>query len=220
MTQSLTQLFNDKRLRGIIDNIVPLKERDDIRSELFLILVENNKVEKMKTYNEQIWHCIRIIKNTLGVNSSYHKEFRNSGATKKFTRLRLIEPGEFDEARRGEVINTTSCLQPQLEPEETKWEIIIRRIDGILNEIPWYEAHLFRLYYLPFRDANCDVRTYSMRDIEKMHTCGNYKIDHVAIYHKLKKTFTHILKKLKVEGLLKESDIKNLRTKNIFKLIN
>lgn len=217
MTQSLTELFLDRRLNDIINNIVASGERDDIRSELFLILVENNKIEKMRTYDEQIWHCIRVIKNTYGVNSSYHKEFRNSGATKKWTTMRLIEPGEFHEVGRGEAFNTRSCLQPDVEGEERLTEVIIRRIDGILNEIPWYEAHLFRLYYLPFLDANCDRRTYSMRDIEKMHTCGSYKIDHVAIYHKLKKTLTHILGVLKAEGLLKESHIKNFRTKNIFK---
>lgn len=201
MTQSITQLFTDKKLDDIIYKL-STTEYDLIKSELFSILLHNNKVEGLKTYDEQIYYCIRIIKNTMGINSSYHKEFRNFGQTKKW--------------RTGDIYGDIE----EDDEYNDHHRVLIDKINDIVNrEIPWYEAHIFRLYYLPFEDPNCDQQTYSMRDIEKMHTCGTYRIDHVSIHYKLKKTLTFILKRLKEEGILKEEDIKTMKVKNIFKSI-
>lgn len=208
MTQSLTltQLFNDININDMIRKLSAYRnESDAIKSELFYILaIDQIKVELIPTRKEQLYYCTRIVKNTLCNNSSYHKEFRNLGKTKKFITV------------------STEDYLPQIaeqeQEEESKRQIIIDRINIILNtEVPWYNAHIFRLYYLPFQDPNCEKKVYSLRDIERMHTCGEYRIDHVAIFHKVKIVLNFILKKLKDEKLITEKDIKNEKLKKIFK---
>lgn len=207
-TYSLTQLFNDPRLDDIIKNFSSGKndEYQLSKAELFYILCEGDKVEKISSYDQQIYYCIRILKNTIHSTSSpYWKQFKNGGLPKKC---------------KSESIEDKHHLAIEEDDIDYKMRDVVDKINHILNtELPWYEAHIFRLYYIPFPDPHCEKETYSMRDIERLHTYGEYRIDHVAIHHKLKKTFTFILKRLKENGDITAGEIKNMKAKNIFQNI-
>lgn len=84
MTYSITQLFNDPKLDDMIRNMSYYRnEYKQAKSELFFILCEGGKVEGLACYDEQIFYCSRILKNTLHSNTNpYWKNFHNSGRPK------------------------------------------------------------------------------------------------------------------------------------------
>jgi len=222
---SLTELFVDPRINEIIKGISfeNRTELDLVKSELFLILCEGRKVESIPTYKEQVYYITKIVKNQIQSNTSpFHKTWRNQGQTKRFKTLSIDNNYKYHNpySQDKESGLLKDILKEEESNEEPKHQTIIDRISIILNkDIPWYDASLFRLYYLPYDDPHCEKKVYSFRALERMHTSGNYKIDHIAIYLRVRKVFTLILTKLKEEGLLTEHDVKNLKTQKLFKSI-
>lgn len=213
MTSSvIEELYRDRKLDSIIRNMTSWNNEYELaKSELFFILLNKpDKLMQCKDKEEQYRYISKIIKFQIHSSSSnFHKTWRNKGQGKRWTTSEL-HPNfdKMDDKDENEV------------ELENKIDVILDRIDEVLNkDITWYDASLFRLYYLPYKDKHCDKKVYTLRDIENMHTCGEYKIDHVAIFHRVKKTFEDILLTLKLEGLLVEDDIKNIRTLKLFKKI-
>lgn len=211
MTSSVIEkLYLDKELDGIIRNMTFWNNEYELaKSELFWILLNSpDKLMQCKNKDEQYRYITTIIKFQIHSSSSnFHKTWRNKGQGKKWVTSE-IKPNvdKMDDVNEDDV------------EMESKIEIVLNRIDEILNkDIRWYDASLFRLYYLPHKDRHCDKRTYSLRDIERLHTCGEYKIDHMAVYSRVRKTFEYILLRLKLEGLLSECDINNVKTLKLFK---
>lgn len=211
MTSSVIEkLYIDKELDSIIRNMTSWNNEYELaKSELFWILL--NKPEKLmqcKNKEEQYRYITTIIKFQIHSSSStFHKTWRNKGQG-KYWKTTEMKPNmdRIDEVNEEEI------------EFENKVELVLNRIDEILNkDVRWYDASLFRLYYLPHKDKHCDKRTYVLRDIEKLHTCGEYKIDHMAVYFRVKKTFEEVLTRLKLEGLITESDINNMKTLKLFK---
>ena len=134
---TIAELYTDKRLNDMIRKISG-NEYDDVRSELFYIIIEADKVEKIPTYEQQIYHCSRILKSTIHSNTSnYFMMMKNHGQRRSSTTVPLTTYNIMDEY------------------EDDKHDDIIDRINEILNQLPWYESSIFRLYYLPYPDVNC-----------------------------------------------------------------
>lgn len=198
----IINLYLDKKLDDAIYKITGGVNKDIVKSELFFILL-NGDISNIKK-NERIFYCIRILMNMVQSNTSpYYKEYINNGQPNSIINEEINNYDNYID----EDETTTNFIHSNL----------LDRIEEILNrDIPWYDASLFRLHYLPYKDPHCNKETYSLRQIEKMHTCGEYSIDHMRVYHRVLKTLKHILLILKNEGLLKEDDIKNERMKKIF----
>ena len=79
--RKLINLRLDKKYK----NLQFKNEFDIIKSELFSILCEGNKIEKIPTYGEQVYHIIAILSNLRKNTSPYWKEFHNSGMPKSKT---------------------------------------------------------------------------------------------------------------------------------------
>lgn len=198
---SIPQLYIDKNLDDIILKLISQgnNEFDIVKSELFMVLLEGKKIESIPTYMEQVYYCINIVMTMRKNTSPYYKTFKNSGMPKSKTILN-------DDSIDKETIDAKTY-------NEDKY-IITDKINNILNtELPWYESHLFRLYYIPFPDPHCEKQTYSLRDMEKMHTYGDYSLKHVAIHLKIKKTFNYIIKRLKEEKYLTEIEVEKIYNK-------
>ena len=211
MTSSVIEkLYKDKELDGIIRNMTSWNNEYELaKSELFWILLNKpDKLMQCKNKDEQYRYITTIIKFQIHSSSSeFHKNWRNKGQVKKWITCEIKHN-----------IDKVDELDEEEVEFENKIENVLNRIDEILNkDIRWYDASLFRLYYLPHKDKHCDKKIYSLRDIERLHTCGEYKIDHMAVYSRVKKTFEDILLRLKLEGLLDESDINNVKTLKLFK---
>lgn len=205
MTSStIEQLYKDRNVDDIIKKITSYRnEFDIIKSELYYILCENKEVEHISSYREQIYHIVKILLNLRKDTSPYWKEFKNSGQPKS---KRKVDTPIVDHL----LTNNTETYN------EDKY-ILTDKINHILNtELPWYESHLFRLYYIPFPDPHCEKQTYSFRDIERMHTYNyndsSFKLTHIAIFLRVKKTFDYLINRLVEEKLLTDIDIKRINS--------
>ena len=84
------------------------------------------------------------------------------------------------------------------ESDITKYEII-EDVERILDvDIHWFDAHLFRLYYLNnILEDGSELKPMSLRQIKDLHTYENLSISIGTITKSLSKTLLIVRKKLK-----------------------
>lgn len=197
----IENLYNDPKFDIILKALCKdVRYRDDLKQEVFIILLNKSEEKILKMYNDDYlmkW-CSLVIKNQYQSNSS---PFAIKIKGCQFKLDELIPD------------HTQDVREDNIRTEDIIYEDnIITIIDDILdNEIHWYAAHLFRLYYLPSYDRDGDVRKpLSTRGIERLHILRKtgidepdlvkikkMKIDHVSIFHSIKSTLLTIKKKLR-----------------------
>lgn len=171
----LNKSFNDG-LNKICSNPTYV---DDLKQELFLILLEKPDKDIRKLYysNGLVYWSLRVLKNQYHSNSSpFHKKYRR--------RLDNIDDVEIAQ-------DNTDLIRYN----------IIESIENILDsDIHWYDSHLFRLYYLNNILDNGDVlEPLSLMKIRNLHTYDDMTLSINTIQKSLNRTLEFIKKKIKEE---------------------
>lgn len=152
----LTELYKSDLLEEILTKITsnhPLKE--DLRSELFLILSEMPSHKIQKAYDDKYLNylCINILKRQYHSSTSpFHKKFRKD---------KWSELGETPD-KPEELLLDESILQKVMFIVETKLDLIDRELFLMYYKLGRYERHLGEL-----RDTECKKSTSSFRKMEK-----------------------------------------------------
>lgn len=223
---TIDQLYNSVRLDKIIKKLSVRNDPKEAKSYLFSILCESKykKIVESLPEKEAFYYIIKILKNQLNSNTSSFYKQNNLGATKQSEIVYYEESfyrheTNFDVSRiiKYDPLNLIEALSSDDQEllldriiKETRNKNVIERVHQILNsEMPWWESSLFRKYYLPYPDEDCQQKIYSLRKLQDMCTVDQLRIDHMALFIKIKKTLNFIINKLIEEGLIKHTDIKN-----------
>lgn len=131
----ITQLYNDpeydllfSKLAGQYSNLV-----DELKQELFLILLEKNDelIFKLHRNNEFKWFIIRIFSSMIRSNTSpFYKKFRKE-ELEKIMEYNILEYNVEDQIIEEDIYKTFDIYQ--------------YAIDN--NILSWYDQELFNLYY-------------------------------------------------------------------------
>jgi hypothetical protein len=180
MTKSLIldKLFREPLIDDMIWNITggnPLRE--DLKSELFLILMEMPDVKIVSAWEGKWLNylCVNILtKQWKSSTSPFYKKFRKEKTNEEFIDIIEIEGG-------------------------IDWEMIEKILEIAQKHLPFVEKELFMMRYKigkydrwfgELRDKDCQKPVYSYRKIEKKLAIGSsgkpITIDHstVEVYHK------------------------------------
>lgn len=178
-------LYKDKNFNQSIAKICPdLKYQDDLRCEFFLILSEKDEATIKNMFNNKYllkW-AVSVLQNQYHSNTSpFYKKYRS-------------------------VYNSDIDLEiiPEAVEESSNVDIL-SEVEFILdNEIHWFDAHLFKLYYLQTinKDTGELRKPLSTRKIEELHRFNHLKIDHTSVHKSVKRTLSVVKEKLKQKGLL------------------
>lgn len=193
----LTELFNSEKLNEIINNITKGNDlKDDLKSELFLILSEM-KAAKLKaayTGNYLLYLCINILKKQYNSSTSpFHKKYRGK---LKFGEL-------YNDVVYDDDVDVNIVFEGKVLDEVRK----------VLNEVSYLDRELFKLYYKmdeydrwigEKRDTSCTKNISSSRKIERKLAIKSsnggkgISIDHSTIAIRVKKTLSKIINRLSV----------------------
>jgi hypothetical protein len=160
----LTNLFNDGTIDGIILKITSGHQlKDDLKSELFLILMEMSeaRIKDAYTNNYIIYLCVNILKKQYHSKTSpFHKKFRAN--------------------RLNDYLDEGDIIDIQSDEEEREDLVILEKIKWIVeNKLDLVDRELFKLYYKwdrydrwigDLKDTTCEKQMSSYRKIEKKLT--------------------------------------------------
>lgn len=189
----LDNLFRDPLIDDMIWNITGGHElKDDLKSELFLILMEMSDSKIVGAWEGKWLNylCVNILTKQWRSNTSpFYKKYRKSRTNEEFVDI-IDEEGGVD------------------------WDLVGKVVNIIENELNFVERELFMMRYKigkydkwfgELRDKDCQKTIYSYRKIEKKLSIENKSgkaitIDHstVEVYHK--KSIQKIKKLLKKYG--------------------
>lgn len=160
----LTNLFKEGTIDGIILKITSGHQlKEDLKSELFLILMEMSETRIKDAHNNNylIYLCVNILKKQYHSNTSpFHKKFRVNKLNDYLDENDICDIEEDD-----------------LEREDL---IILEKIKWIVeNKLELVDRELFKLYYKwdrydrwigDLKDTTCEKEMSSYRKIEKKLT--------------------------------------------------
>jgi len=165
----LVQLYKSDFIKDLIWTITSGNQlKEDLKSELFLILFEMDDRRILRAYNNNYLHylCVNILKKQYHSKTSpFHKKFRWGGKVKD------TEP--FYQSESEWKYNSPLEIEPDtyVFPEELM-EKIIWFVD---NKLDLVDRELFKIYYKigrydrwlgDLRDTNCKKPISSLRKIE------------------------------------------------------
>lgn len=183
-------LYKSKDFNDALVKICPDKRyQEDLKQEFFIILMGKDDIEIQKMFNNKY-----LMKWSVSVlQNQYHS--KTSPFYKKYRRL---------------VESDYDFNQIKVDDEEKIDIDLVSEVEFILdNEIHWFDAHIFKLYYFNTIDKETgDIRKpLSTRKIEELHKFNNLKIDHTSVHKSIKKTLSVVIDKLRKKGLIENGDI-------------
>ncbi|MFY7938755.1 MAG: hypothetical protein ACOVOQ_15360 [Flavobacterium sp.] len=122
----LTELWKSKEIDSVIQKFDPIELRDDLKSELFMVLVEIEESQLIDMYNRKVlkFFMVRTILNMIKSDrSTFYNRYRN------FV--------EFD----ANAYNIKALINETQDDHET-----IDKLTQNLEEIHWYNAEILKLY--------------------------------------------------------------------------
>lgn len=160
----LTLLYKSKFIDDLIYKITSGHELgEDLKSELFLILIEMSDIRIQRAYEQNYLNylCINILKKQYHSNTSpFHKMYRKSSASQV--------PIFNDDDKLEDIIDTDDI---------NEMEDILNKIEWIVeNKLSLIDKELFKLYYKmgrynridgDLKDTTCDKPISSYRKIER-----------------------------------------------------
>ena len=162
----LVQLYKSDFIKDLIWTITSGNQlKEDLKSELFLILFEMDDIRILRAYNNKYLHylCVNILKKQYHSKTSpFHKKFRWSG------KVRDTEPLEWK-------YNYNSPLETQIEEVRFPEELMEKIIWFVDNKLDLVDRELFKIYYKigrydrwlgDLRDTNCKKSISSLRKVE------------------------------------------------------
>lgn len=178
-------LYKDKNFNISLNKICPdVRYKDDLRSEFFIILTEKDEATIQNMFNKN--YLVKWAASVL--QNQYHS--KTSPFYKKYRSMNKVEYNlELIPDWKEELFNID----------------ILSEVEFILdNEIHWFDAHLFKLYYLQTinKDTGELRKPLSTRKIEELHRFNHLKIDHTSVHKSVKKTLSVVIEKLNKKGLL------------------
>ena len=182
-------LYRSREFNEALVKICPDKRyQDDLKQEFFIILMNKGDNEIQKMFNDKYlmrW-SVSVLQN------QYHS--KTSPFYKKY---RGIVDSEYD------------FNQLKSDDEEKKDIDIISEVEFILdNEIHWFDAHIFKLYYFNTTDEITSEikKPLSTRKIEELHKFNNLKIDHTSVFKSIKRTLLIVKDKLNKKGMIDDGN--------------
>jgi hypothetical protein len=160
----LTNLYKSKFIDELINKITSGHQlSDDLKAELFLILVEMSDVKIKRAYEQNYLNylCVNILKKQYHSNTSpFHKMYRKNSASQV------------------PIFNDDDKLESIIDSDDiNEMEDILNKIEWIVeNKLTLIDRELFKLYYKQgrynridgdLRDMTCDKATSSYRKIER-----------------------------------------------------
>lgn len=160
----LTQLFKSRFINDLIYKITSGHAlSEDLKSELFLILMEMSEVRIKRAYEQNYLNylCINILKKQYHSNTSpFHKLYRKNSASQI------------------PIYNEEDQLADLVESDDiNETEDLLNKIEWIVeNKLTLIDKELFKLYYKmgrynkvdgDLRDITCEKNISSYRKIEK-----------------------------------------------------
>jgi hypothetical protein len=162
----LVQLYKSDFIKDLIWTITSGNQlKEDLKSELFLILFEMDDRRILGAYNNNYLHylCVNILKKQYHSKTSpFHKKFRWSG------KVRDTEPLEWK-------YNYNSPLETAIEEVRFPEELMEKIIWFVDNKLDLVDRELFKIYYKigrydrwlgDLRDTNCKKSISSLRKVE------------------------------------------------------
>ena len=160
----LTNLYKSKFIDELINKITSGHQlSDDLKAELFLILVQMSDVKIKRAYEQNYLNylCVNILKKQYHSNTSpFHKMYRKNSASQV------------------PIFNDDDKLESIIDSDDiNEMEDILNKIEWIVeNKLSLIDRELFKLYYKmgrynridgDLRDMTCDKATSSYRKIER-----------------------------------------------------
>lgn len=160
----LTELFKSRFINDLIYKITSGHQlSEDLKSELFLILVEMNEVQIKRAHSQNYLNylCVNILKKQFHSSTSpFHKKFRKNSASQV------------------PIYNEDDQLADLVDSDDiNETEDLLNKIEWIVeNKLELIDRELFKLYYKmgrynridgDLKDVNCDKAISSYRKIEK-----------------------------------------------------
>lgn len=175
----MTYVYKSESLYKYIKKNVDNKYIDDIKSELYISLLEMDETKLFKAYDEGYLDglCIQIIRNQYNSSTSgFFKDIKNGGFRKS------VEICEFDNKN----IHTNYVNKLEIDDlllEDIKYQETLNKIELVLNTLHWYDKILF--------DMNV-IDGIRMSDISRMT-----KISQHSVLYSITKTKNKIKMSLK-----------------------
>lgn len=187
--QIIKLLYNNYNFNQALKKICSdVKYQDDLKMEFFLILMEKDDIVVQNMFNNRYllkW-SVSVLKNQYHSKTSpFYKKYRSTNKQDEYVD-RNIDGIEDDMSND---IDITTEVESILD-----------------NDIHWFDAHIFRLYY--FQTTNRETgeirKPLSTRKIEELHKFNNLKIDHTSVHKSIKRTLSRVRTILKQKGILEK----------------
>lgn len=146
----LQQIYLSKEFNNLIQNIDPKHIRDDLKSEVMLVLCEMNEHQLMKIKDVVGYACKMVVNMGIGGWNGFHKKYR-----REYTEVE--DSGEevcFDDVdNKVELCPSIKCVLNGRVVKEEREDKLVKVVEGLY----WYDAAMLKLY----------VEKGSFRKIEK-----------------------------------------------------
>ena len=153
----LIDLFNSQFISELILTITSGHQlKDDLKSELFLILFEMDEARIVRAFNNKYLHymCVNIVKKQYHSNTSpFHKTWRKIKANDEDQMPNLVEEI---------TTNDDGLIEKIIHFVDTKLDLVDRELFKIYYKIGRYDR-----YFGDLRDISCKKPTSSLRKVEK-----------------------------------------------------
>jgi DNA-directed RNA polymerase specialized sigma24 family protein len=187
----MTYVYKSESLKKYFMAKVDKKYIDELKSELYISLLEMKEEKLFKAYDEGYLDglCIQIIKNQYNSdNSKFFKDVKNGGFRKSFNRIDSYDTQDYNDDMKyiklfEEFIDNSDLNTEQLLLEDLKIEEDLIKIESVLKNLHWYDKTLF--------DMNV-VDGLKMSEISRMT-----KISQHSILYSITKTKKKIKESLK-----------------------
>lgn len=172
----MTYVYKSESLKKYFSARVDRNYIDDVKSQLYISLLEMKEEKLFKAYDDGYLDalCIRIIKNQYNSDESYFfKEIKNSGFRKTTEKV-----DSYDETDYDEIVDYDDLIQEDIKIEEN-----LIQINKILSSLHWYDKTLFDMFVVDGIKAH---------KISKMTNINTH-----SIRYSIRKTFNKIREELK-----------------------
>lgn len=166
----LTGLWRSQFIKDLLQTITSGHQlKEDLRQELFLILLEMDEKKIIKAHNGNWLHylCVNIVKKQYHSNTSpFHKMFRKDVGSD-------VEPHYQSESNFNSPLEMPRDDDNWTDDDDNTIEKVIWFVE---NKLDLVDRELFKIYYKigrydrwigDLRDNNCQKATSSLRKVEK-----------------------------------------------------
>lgn len=169
--------------------------KDDLKSELFLILCEMSEVRIQKAYNNHYLHylCVNIVKKQYHSKSSpFHKKWRKGKSDEE---LPDIISEDFSQD------NSVLIIEKIVWFVENKLDLVDRELFKLYYKIGDYDRYFGKL-----RDKTCNKPVSSLRKVEKKLAITNIDGGYISIgYDTIRLSLNRSL--MRIKHYLKENEL-------------